>query len=67
MLAPRVALQLETQQNGEGLYVYHLCKNPLCVKPEHLLWGEKADIAAAPKSKRRRGKARSAWEMIETI
>jgi hypothetical protein len=64
--APRVALQLATGETGEGLLVYHHCRNPLCVKPEHLLWGDKSDVAATPKTRRRR-KAGSTWEQLETI
>jgi hypothetical protein len=64
--APRVALMLATGENDPRLLTYHSCKNRLCVKAAHLFWGPRSSTAATPKTRRRR-KARTTWEMLETI
>ncbi len=39
----RVSLMLSTGRNAKDLCALHTCDNAMCVSPEHLYWGTKAD------------------------
>jgi len=55
-MAHRVAYQLKTGQNIDGFVAMHVCDNPSCCNPNHLVIGAHADNQADKYKKNRQAK-----------
>lgn len=52
-LAHRLALQIATSTDGEGLVAMHACDTPRCCNPAHLKWGTQRENIADSRDKGR--------------
>ena len=64
-LAHRISFEKSTGLSSSGLCICHTCDNPLCVNPEHLFSGSRADNNRDRDAKNRNVKgSRTPWSKL---
>jgi hypothetical protein len=65
-MAHRVAYQLKTGKNIDGFVAMHICDNPSCCNPSHLIIGTHADNQADKYKKNRQAKGEKNGQSLLT-
>lgn len=63
-MAHRVAYQLQTGKNIDGLIAMHICDNPICCNPNHIALGTHADNQKDKFNKDRQAKGETNGQSI---